>query len=98
LEVGDTAGLETCATKAGGRCLKKSSRFVTILTDSSAKTPGRKEDFGLRWQPAGAKRSEDWSAAATPLFDREQNLQSGAAPALRDSRRSPNLCALASLR
>jgi hypothetical protein len=36
LEVGDTAGLETCATKAGGRCLEKSSRFVTILTDSSA--------------------------------------------------------------
>jgi hypothetical protein len=26
LEVGDTAGLETCATKAGGHCLEKSSR------------------------------------------------------------------------
>jgi len=38
LEVGDTAGLETCATKAGGRCLEKSSRLVAILTDSSAKT------------------------------------------------------------
>jgi hypothetical protein len=41
LEVGDTAGLETCATKAGGRCLEKSSRLVTILTDSSAKGRGR---------------------------------------------------------
>jgi hypothetical protein len=40
LEVGDTAGLETCATQAGGRCLEKSSRFVTILTDSSAKKAG----------------------------------------------------------
>jgi hypothetical protein len=38
LEVGDTAGLETCATKAGDRCLEKSSRLVTILADSSAKT------------------------------------------------------------
>ena len=37
LEVGDTAGLETCATKAGGPCLEKSSRVVTILTDSTAK-------------------------------------------------------------
>jgi len=36
LEVGDTAGLETCATKAGGRCLEKSSRLVTILADSTA--------------------------------------------------------------
>jgi hypothetical protein len=42
LEVGDTAGLETCATKSGGHCLEKSSRLVTILTDSSAKT---------RWLP-----------------------------------------------
>ena len=25
---------------------------------------------GLRWQLAEAKRSGDWSAAATPLFDR----------------------------
>jgi hypothetical protein len=38
LEVGDIAGLETCATKGGGRCLEKSSRLVTILTDGSAKT------------------------------------------------------------
>jgi hypothetical protein len=38
LEVGDTAGLETCATKAGSHCLEKSSRLVTILTDGSAKT------------------------------------------------------------
>jgi hypothetical protein len=37
------------------------------------------EDFGLRWQ----------SAAATPLFDCGQSFQSGVAPALRDSRRSP---------
>jgi hypothetical protein len=50
-EVGDTAGLETCAT--------------------------RLEDFGLRWQPAEAKRSEDWSTAATPLFDCGQSFQSG---------------------
>jgi len=35
LEIGDTAGLETCATKSGGHCLEKSSRLVTILTDSS---------------------------------------------------------------
>jgi hypothetical protein len=38
-----------------------------------------REDFGLRWQPAGAKRSEDWSAAATPLFDCGQSFQSGVA-------------------
>jgi hypothetical protein len=42
-EVGDTAGLETCATKAGGRCLEKSSWLVTILTDSSAKSAKRKK-------------------------------------------------------
>jgi len=36
LEVGDTAGLETCATKANGRCLEKSSRCARILTDSCA--------------------------------------------------------------
>jgi hypothetical protein len=46
LEVGDTAGLETCATKAGGRCLEKSSLLVTILTDITAEinspvTPGK---------------------------------------------------------
>jgi hypothetical protein len=46
LEVGDPAGLETYATKAGGRCLEISSRFVTILTDSSAKT--QPNLFGLR--------------------------------------------------
>jgi hypothetical protein len=39
----------------------------------------RREDFGLRWQPAEAKRSEDWSAAATPLFDCGQSFQSGVA-------------------
>ena len=38
LEVGDTAGLETCATKSGGHCLEKSSRLVTILTDSSTRS------------------------------------------------------------
>ena len=38
-----------------------------------------REDFGLRWQPAEAKRSEDWSAAATPLFDCGQSFQSGVA-------------------
>jgi len=38
-----------------------------------------REDFGLRWQPAEAKRSEDWSAAATPLFDYGQSFQSGVA-------------------
>jgi hypothetical protein len=42
-------------------------------------TLARREDFGLRWQPAEAKRSEDWSAAATPLFDCGQNFQSGVA-------------------
>jgi hypothetical protein len=26
--------------------------------------------FGVRWQLAEAKRSEDWSGAATPLFAR----------------------------
>jgi hypothetical protein len=35
--------------------------------------------FGLRWQLAGAKRSEDWSAAATPLFDCGPSFQSGVA-------------------
>jgi hypothetical protein len=38
-----------------------------------------REDFGLRWQLAGAKRSEDWSVAATPLFDCGQSFQSGVA-------------------
>jgi hypothetical protein len=38
-----------------------------------------REDFGLRWQLAEAKRSEDWSAAATPLFDYGQSFQSGVA-------------------
>jgi hypothetical protein len=42
-----------------------------------------REDFGVRWQLAEAKRSEDWSAAATPLFDCGQSFQSGVAPALR---------------
>ena len=28
----------------------------------------RIEKYGLRWQPAEAKRSEDWSEATTPLF------------------------------
>jgi hypothetical protein len=55
----------------------------------SVRTLARREDFGLRWQPAEAKRSEDWSAAATPLFDCGPNFQSGVAPAPRDSRRSP---------
>jgi hypothetical protein len=36
LEVGDTAGLETCATKAGGRCLEKTSQEATKLGDSAA--------------------------------------------------------------
>jgi len=31
--------------------------------------------FGLRWQPAEAKRSEDWSEAATPLFARFLHVQ-----------------------
>src|ERR1700690_1448431 len=39
----------------------------------------RREYFGLRWQPAEAKRSEDWSGAATPLFDCGQSFQSGVA-------------------
>jgi len=30
------------------------------------------EVFGLRWQPAEAKRSEDWSTAATALSDANQ--------------------------
>jgi hypothetical protein len=33
----------------------------------------------LDWQPAEAKRGEDWSAGATPLFDRGQSFQSGVA-------------------
>jgi hypothetical protein len=55
LEVGDTAGLETRATKAGGRCLEKSSRFVTILTDSSAemqRNAEMKERIFNRRQPS----------------------------------------------
>jgi hypothetical protein len=39
--------------------------------------------FGLRWQPAEAKRSEDWSAAATALLCGQPNaaglIQSGVA-------------------
>jgi hypothetical protein len=48
LEVGDQprklsgyTDLETCATKAGGRCLEKSSRLVTILTDNRAAEAAR---------------------------------------------------------
>jgi len=37
----------------------------------------RRENFGVRWQSAEAKHSEDWSAAATPLFDCGQSFQSG---------------------
>jgi hypothetical protein len=33
----------------------------------------------LRWQLAEVKRSEDWSVAATPLFDCEYSFQSGVA-------------------
>jgi hypothetical protein len=33
----------------------------------------------VRWQPAEAKRSEDWSAAATPLFNFGHGFQSGVA-------------------
>ena len=39
----------------------------------------RREDFGVRWQPAEAKRSEVCSAAATPLFDCGPSFQSGVA-------------------
>jgi hypothetical protein len=39
-----------------------------------------REDFGLRWQPAEAKRSEDWSAAATPLFNYRQRFASRRSP------------------
>jgi hypothetical protein len=59
----------------------------------SVRTLARREDFGLRWQPAEAKRSEDWSTAATPLFDCGPGFQSGVAPALRDSRRQKDLVA-----
>ena len=55
------------------------------------------EDFGLRWQLAEAKRSEDWSAAATPLlsageskFVREALVRAKAAWRFA-SRRSPNI-------
>jgi hypothetical protein len=44
-----------------------------------------RQEFGLRWQPAEAKRSEDWSAAATPLSALQDDSKSGVAPALRDS-------------
>ena len=51
-----------------------------------------REDFGLRWQLAEAKHSEDWNTAATPLFDCGPSFQSGVAPALRVSRRTPKNC------
>jgi type II secretion system protein H len=35
----------------------------------------RMEQFGLRWQLAEAKRSEDWSEAATPLFAGPRRFQ-----------------------
>jgi len=41
-----------------------------------------RQRFGLRWQLAEAKRSEDWSAAATPLSVRPGCVKSGVAPAL----------------
>ena len=70
--------------------------FIALL---SVRIVEAREDFGVRWQPAGAKRSEDWSAAATPLFDCGQGFQSGVAPALRDSRRGPKRfgCSFAAL-
>jgi hypothetical protein len=49
----------------------------------------RREDFGVRWQSDSPRRSEAKTGAATPLFDCGQNFQSGVAPALRDSRRTP---------
>jgi len=58
LEVGDTAGLETCATKAGGRCLEKSSRFVTILMDSSAESAKTFLTTACRGESRNA--GEDW--------------------------------------
>jgi hypothetical protein len=49
LEVGDTAGLETRATKAGGCCPEKTSRNVTRLRDGTAKAAkAQKQKRSLR--------------------------------------------------
>jgi hypothetical protein len=53
--------------------------FLRALARQSPGNIMRREDFGVRWQPAGAKRSEDWSAAATPIFDCGPSFQSGVA-------------------
>jgi hypothetical protein len=65
----------------------------------ATKTLGICGHFGLRWQPAEAKRSEDWSAAATPLFDCGRSFQSGVAlrfpPQSKKTFASSRLCAFA---
>jgi hypothetical protein len=67
---------------------------------------GEPDTLCLQWQLAGAKRSEDWSAAATPLlsagepkFVREALVRAKAAWRFA-SRRSPNKfgCGFAPLR
>jgi hypothetical protein len=55
LEVGDTAGLETCATKVGSRCLEKPSRRAMVLTNGTAKRMKPDQSCSLnsnRSQPA----------------------------------------------
>jgi hypothetical protein len=54
LEVGDTAGLETCATMAGDRCLEKSSQLVTMLRNSTAKDAEERRECKRFYPPIGA--------------------------------------------
>ena len=73
LEVGDTAGLETCATKAGGRYFEKSSQNVTILGKKrvvlSADVIVSCEDFpGVRPSPGAATSLARSALDYSPTF------------------------------
>jgi hypothetical protein len=69
----------TILTNSNARNAKRQATAPVFFTLPSVKVTHAREDFGLRWQLAEAKRSEDWSAAATPLFDCGPSFQSGVA-------------------
>ena len=54
-------------------------KVLDMQTSSPVMETFRGQRFGVRWQPAEAKRSEDWSVAATPLFARLPSSESGVA-------------------
>jgi hypothetical protein len=63
----------------------------SITSSAIVRLHVRTQRCGLRWQLAEAKRSEDWSEAATPLFGNLPPFKSGVARCA--SLRSPNNCA-----